>query len=139
MAEPEIKVEGLGKFRSDLAAMGKEYRRGLDRELKAAAQPIVTKAKARYRREHPGRRGGKGSQRGIRASAGGGKVRAILGGRRYPYLLGQEFGSNKYPQFPAWTGKKGRFFWPEIREGTSDLVKDIEKVIDDATNRHFKD
>ena len=133
-----IKIEGLAKFRRDLRAMGSEYRKGLDRNLKATVQPIVQKAKAQYRIEHPRRRGGRGSQRGIRGTATGGKVRVILGGTRYPYLLGQEFGSNKYPQFPAWTNQKGTFFWPEIRKGTGKLIEDIEKVLDDANKKHFE-
>ena len=138
MADPLIEVKGLRKFRSDLRAMGTEYRKELDRELKKSVKPIADDAKARYRRAHPKRRGGRGSQRGIRAVAGAGKVRVILGSTRYPYLLGQEFGSFRYRQFPA-RKKGGYYFWPAIRSGTNDLFKAIEKVVDKASNQHFED
>ena len=72
MAEPfSVRVVGLNRLRRGLRAMSPELRRGLDRELKAVASPIAADAKRRYRKLHPRRRGGKGSQRGIRATAGG--------------------------------------------------------------------
>ena len=110
MAEPfSVRVVGLNRLRRGLRAMSPELRRGLDRELKAVASPIAADAKRRYRKLHPRSRGGKGSQRGIRATAGGGKVRVIIGSARYPYLLGQEWGSHgRYPQFPRVT-KEGSF------------------------------
>ena len=95
MAEPfSVRVVGLNRLRRGLRAMSPELRRGLDRELKAVASPIAADAKRRYRKLHPRRRGGKGSQRGIRAQR-----RRRQGPRnywfaRYPYLLGQEWGSH---------------------------------------------
>jgi len=131
-------VRGLGKLRSDLRKMGTEYRSALDKNLKAAAAPIVADAKRRYRQEHPRQRGGKGSQRGIRAAAGGGRVRVVLGGSRYPYLLGQEWGSSRYPQFPKHS-RQGHFFWPAIRTGADRVTGDIQKALDDANAKHFED
>lgn len=130
-------VRGLRKLRSDLKEMGSEYRSALDKNLKKAAQPIVQDAKKRYRQEHPRRRGGRGSQRGIRAAAGGGRVRVVLGGGRYPYLLGQEWGSGKYPQFPA-RSKEGHFFWPAIRAGADRVTGDVQKALDSANAKHFE-
>ena len=139
MAQPyAVEVRGLQSLRRDLRAMGPEFRRGLDNQLKASARPIVDAAKRAYRREHPRRRGGRGSQRGIRASAGGGKVRVILGAERYPYLLGQEWGSNRYPQFPP-VKKTGYFFWQSVRDGTDNLVREVERVVDNSVQRHFSD
>ena len=138
MAQPyAVEIRGLQSLRRGLRAMSPELRRGLDKELKAAAAPIVAEAKRRYRAEHPRRRGGRGSQRGIRASAGGGKVRVILGAERYPYLLGQEWGSNRYPQFPR-VAKKGYFFWRAVRDGTEDLVDKVEDIVDRSTRTHFE-
>ena len=138
MAQPyAVEIRGLQSLRRGLRAMAPELRRGLDKELKAAAAPIVAEAKRRYRVEHPRRRGGRGSQRGIRASAGGGKVRVILGSTRYPYLTGQEHGSGRYPQFPRPT-KKGYFFWPAVRDGTKDLVDKVEDIVDRSTRTHFE-
>ena len=42
-----VDIQGLGQFRKDLRAMGPEFRKGLDKELKdAAAKPIADEAKA---------------------------------------------------------------------------------------------
>jgi len=131
-------VRGLNALRSDLRKLGTEYRSALDKNLKAAATPIATDAKRRYRQEHPRRRGGRGSQRGIRAAAGGGRVRVVLGGAKYPYLLGQEWGSSRFPQFPKPT-REGHFFWPAIRAGAQRVTGDVQKALDSANAKHFED
>ena len=131
-----VKVIGLQKLRRGLRAMSPELRKGLDQELKKAATPIANEAKRNYRRQHPRRRGGRGSQRGIRAQAGGGKVRVVLGSSRYPYLVGQEWGSHQYPQFPP-VKRDGHFFWPAIQAGADDLADEVERIVDQSTRRHF--
>lgn len=136
MATPHVEVRGLSQFRRDLRKLGREYRAGLDRELKRAAQPIANAAKKTYRTIHPRRRGGKGSQRGIRATAGGGRVRVVLGGSRYPYLLGQEWGGSQ-PQFPE-VKRGGYFFWPAIVDGVDDLTENVERAIDKANALDFE-
>ena len=138
MAEPfSVRVVGLNRLRQGLRAMSPELRRGLDRELKRAANPIVADAKREYRRLHPRRRGGRGSQRGIRAQTGGGKVRVLLGSSRYPYLQGQEFGSSRYPQFPR-PNRDGYFFWPAIRKGSDELIAEVGRVVDRSAATHFE-
>ena len=139
-----VDIQGLGKLRKDLKAMGPEFRKGLDDELKAAVKPIADEAKASYRRIHPKRSGGKGSQRGIRHSASSGRVRVILGGTRYPYLLGQEWGSDRFKFFPPATQRKppkerGYFFWPAVVAGREELSKRIEAVVDKSISDNFSD
>ena len=139
-----VDIQGLGQFRRDLRAMGPEFRKGLDNELRKTVKPIADEAKKRYRRIYSKRRGGKGTQRGIRHSAGGGRVRVIIGSARYPYLLGQEWGSDRFPQFPPATQRKppherGYFFWPSVVAGREDLTKRIEAVVDNAVAGHFSD
>ena len=136
MPTPVVEVRGLAQFRRDLRKLGREYRAGLDRELKRAATPIAKQAKRTYRRIHPRRRGGRGSQRGIRAAAGGGRVRVILGGSKYPYLLGQEWGGRQ-PQFPPAT-REGYFFWPAIRDGADELTERTQAAIDKANALNFE-
>ena len=46
---------------------------------------------------------------------------------------GLEFGSNKYPQFPSWSGRYGRgskgyFIYPTLRENQSELVRQWEEA-----------
>ena len=137
MPQPVVEVRGLAQFRRDLRSLDRKYRAGLDRELKRAAQPIARAARAAYRRIHPRRAGGKGSQRGIRAAGGAAGVRVVLGGSRYPYLLGQEWGGRQ-PQFPA-PARGGYFFWPAIRDGADDVAESVQVVIDRANALDFGD
>ena len=144
-----IEVHGLAQLRRDLRRMGVQYRKALDKELRAAARPIVVAAKRSYREEHPPHRGrgsrrSKGSQRGIRASSGGGNVRVTLDGTRYPWLQGQEWGSGSYPQFPAATQnrpplKRGYFFWPAVVEGREDVSDRVRDAVDRINRSTFKD
>ena len=142
----EMRVEGLAKFRRELGRLDKAYRKAFDAELKAIAQPIAREAQSSYRREHQRGRSGrpaKGSQRGIRAASGGGRARVIIGNNRFPYLLGQEWGTvGKYPQFPPTTknrpaDKRGYFFWPAVIAGRASVRKGLEKAIDRANRRAF--
>ena len=137
-----FEVKGLRQFRKDLGRLDKAYRKALDKELKAIAQPIAADAKRRYRVLHPRRRGGKGSQRAIRASAGGGRVRVLLGSEKTPYLLGQEWGSHRYPQFPPSTqgkppNERGYFFWPAVVAGREQVSTKVRKAIDKANRLYF--
>ena len=144
----ELNVQGLSKFRRELAKLDKDYRKAFDAELKAVVEPIKRDAQARYRVEHPRRRvkgrRSKGSTRGIVAASGGGRARVIIGGNRFPYLLGQEWGTDgKYPQFPPTTknlppDKRGYFFWPAVVAGRQRVFKGLTKAIDNANKRVFK-
>lgn len=140
MAQPVVEVKGLREFRRDLRALGDDYRKGLDRELKEAAKPIVEDARERYRIRHPRRGRSKGSQRGIRPGVSARGARVLLGSTRYPYLLGQEFGGHRFPQFPPRAPKPpgGYFFYAAISEGTQDLMEAIGNLVDKANRRHFE-
>lgn len=138
-----VDIEGLREFRRDLKAMGKAYEKGLNDELKNVAAPIAREAKRRYRMLHAVSRRKRGSQRGIRASASGGRAKVVIGSVRYPYLLGQEWGSRKWPQFPPATQSKppdqrGYFFWPSVVAGRKKLMEDVEKLVDKANEKYFE-
>ena len=132
--EVTIEVEGLDQFRRDLRAMGREYRNAWDSEVRKIGRPIAADAKRRYRKEHPRRRGGRGSQRGIRSTARQGAAVLSIGSARYPYLLGQEFGSGHYPQFPSYD-KEGRFFFPAIIEGAAEVPERFQSAMDNINAR----
>lgn len=137
----------IKRLRRDLRKLGKEHRQAIDRELKAAAKPIADDAKKRYRVIYPPRRGrgrrSKGSQRGIRSGQLRGQPAVFLGGSRYPYLAGQEWGSNNYPQFPprrpskSGRGSAGNFWWPAIEDGGDAARKKIIRAIDRANLKVF--
>ena len=143
--QPLIEVAGLADLRKDMRHLGKEYQKILDKELKAAVRPIVADAKKRYRKLHPRRRSGKGSQRGLRGGSRKGQPTVNIGTAKYPYLQGQEWGSNQYAQFPRWIpaegggpGAQGRFWWPAVQEGVADAREGILSSVDSANRRVFR-
>ena len=133
---PIIKVTGIPELRRALRQVSRESRKALDTELRKAARPIAKSAKDRYREIHPRRRGGRGSQRGIRATLARGRPAVVLGSARYSYLQGQEWGSGRYPQFPD-RKSDGHFFWPAVVAGADQAYQDIVAAIDKATRRAF--
>ena len=129
-------------MRKELRKLGREYRKEFDAAMRKVGRPIANQAKLNYRKLHPRRRGGKGSQRGIRSTFSGGAATVLLGSDKYHYLLGQEWGSNRYPQFPpslptGWGGSQGNFFWPAIEEGRDQLYEDLLAAVDKANRRAF--
>lgn len=148
-----VTITGIDEMRKDMGRLGKEYRRSLDKELRGVAQPITRDAKARYKRRHGRatsralgrrrRRGrSKGSVRGVRATIRRGRPAIVLNGDRYPWLPGQEWGSNRYPQFPRKTQhlaphKRGYFYWPAIMKGSLAATRAVYKAIDRANATIF--
>ena len=131
-----IRTTGLVEMRKAMRNLGREYRRAFDRELRRIGRPIADDAKRRYRARYPRRRGGRGSQRGIRSSARRGSSTVSLGSARYPYLLGQEWGSNRYPQFPE-RRTDGHFFWPAIEQGGDEVYDRLLTLVDQANRLAF--
>ena len=137
-----VTIPGLRAFRRDLARLDKDLRREMDRDLRGAAQPIAADAKIRYRRLHQRRGRSKGSQRGIRASGGTRGAVVHLGAARFPYLQGQEFGSDRLARFTPRSGDSGRaghFFYPAIRGGADRVLKDLEDRLGRLSRRAFPD
>lgn len=141
--QPLIEVKGLADLRRELRSLEKAYQKALDKEMRNAARPIVADAKRRYRAIHPRSRGGKGSQRGLRAGSRRGQPTVNIGTVKIPYLQGQEWGSKTYPQFPTWRkspsgkGAVGRFFWPAVQDGMEEASKHVASAVDRAHRRSF--
>ena len=152
---PIVTIE-VGKIDVDIKAtrnalrqLGREYRSAFDKELKAAVAPIVADAKRRYRVLHPRRkrkgRRARGSQRAIRAGSVRSQPAVFLNGDKYPWMPGQEWGSNRYPFFPArrpaasGRGSEGYFWWPAIEDGRDAAQKKIISAVDAANAKAFPD
>lgn len=140
---PVMHVEGLYEIRKALASLDREYRKAFDAALRGAAQPIAEDAKKRYRALHPRSGPTKGSQRGIRGTVVKAQPTVYLGSPKYPYILGQEWGSKQHRQFPPWIpspygqGAVGRFFWPAVLDGGERLYDTILEAVDQANDLHF--
>src|SRR5690606_36949505 len=117
-----VDVTDFKRFSQDLRTLeGDAFKRGLQPVLKRLASKMVPRIQARYDRRYPAITGG--SRGSIRASGGMQSAAILAGNARQPHVAGQEFGSDRYPQFRPYTGRGpgghgswGRFVYPTIRE-----------------------
>ena len=132
---PVITITGLAKFRKQVKSLGGDFAKVLNREMKAIARPVEADARKRYGVLHPG--SGR-SVRGIRATTRRGGSAIALGGPKYPYLQGQEWGTHgRFPQFPTPWGRSGRYFWPAIVAGASEAASKVFSELDLLSRRVF--
>lgn len=132
-----IYIAGLRELRNELKRIEPGLQREMQRENKAFAARMVPKVQAAYSavypkansKSRPNRRR-KNTVNAIRAVATQTSSGIRIGGARYRYMLGQEFGSNKYPQFRPWTGpgpsgrgSEGRFLYPAIRAEMPNVLR----------------
>lgn len=149
-----VYIAGLRELRNELKRIEPGLQREMQRENKSFAARMVPQVQSAYNAIYPkptskkkraggGRRKGTVSQ--IRAVATQTSSGIRIGGARYRYMLGQEFGSNKYPQFAPWTGpgpsgrgSRGRFLYPTVRGELPSVVKRYQtEVIDKVVARAF--
>lgn len=133
-----VRVEGLREFQAELRKLDQK----LPRELRVAGN----EAAAIVVRDAQGRAQGRGgvaakTAPSIKATSEQRGARVSLGGTRFPFAMGAEFGGRGRPttqQFAPWTGSDsgaGYFFYPAIRE-TRDQVTDAYA---DALDRLMRD
>lgn len=139
MDERVVNVAGLKDLSRELKAIDASWAKELAQAAKKAAQIIVTEARSRA-----------SSAGGVLAKAAdsiapggtqrGGYVR--LGGPRWPYALGAEFGAKQYPQFKPWRGADengGYALYPAIRDKTDEVTDAYGEMVGDLTRRAFPD
>ena len=140
-----VEIEGLADFQKDLGRADKVAKRRFNKVMRSAGDPIIDEARRLYYSGghglHPvgwGRRTGR-SLRGIRTTTHFGGFALELGGSRFPYLLGQEWGSKEYPQFGpprggnfTARGNAGTFFWPAWEGGREQVEARVLAVLDEA-------
>lgn len=147
-----IYVAGLKELRNELKRMEPGLQREIQRENKAFASRVVPRVQAAYSTQYPkpttkrkrtARRKGTVSQ--IRAVATQTSSGIRIGGARYPWMVGQEFGSNRLKQFAPWTGpgpggrgSRGRYLYPTVRAEMPNVLKRYQmEVIDKVAARAF--
>lgn len=132
-----IKVEGLAELQRELRRIGPESARELRLANKAAAEIVA--GEARSRALVVGGVAAK-SAPSIRPLGQGRAAAVKLGGARYPFALGAEFGSIQYRQFAPWTGSNsgsGYFLYPAIRAKQDDVVDVYDDMLRALTKRAF--
>lgn len=139
-----VEVRGLRETRRALRQAGGDMPKMLRGEMNTAAQHIVSDARSRYARIFNSN--GRTVNR-IRVLSTTSTGRVAFGGKKYPWAHGQEFGSQKYPQFSPWSGPSpgggrgsaGKFLYPAaragIREYRHNLIKGTERVLRAASFR----
>lgn len=133
-------VEGLRDLARDLKRVEPALAKKLQRANKAAAEHIASAARGRYVAKHPSR-SGKGAA-SIRGLASQSRAQVAFGSARAPYVVGQEFGSNRFRQFSPWSGKgpggrgsEGNFVYPAIRAEAEKLPEIYADLLDEALRK----
>ena len=137
-ARDPIRIEGLADLARELRQAGQDLPKRLRQANKEAVGPIVPLARRLYDRRYTS--GSGKSRRSIRALASQRRAQVAIGRRSLPHLMGQEFGSNKYPQFPRHRtakGQAGYFLSPAIREKEGEIRDRYLDVIDDLARGAF--
>lgn len=135
MADVTVEVSGLAEFVRELRRV--DFGKDLGRANQAVSEPIAADARSRAMS-----RGGSAAKtaRSIKATRKAAKATIAVGGPRFPFAWGAEFGAKKYRQFPRWRGNQwnpdaggvGYFLHPAIRDGKEAFERryldEIEKV-----------
>ena len=156
-----VAIEGLAEFRKALRAVSADLPKRLQAELKQAAESAAERARRRYAQNFGA---GSGRRKTVTVSASGKRstrtrkgtaatIRAVasqtgsgvaFGGARFPWVAGQEFGSNRYRQFFPYTGKGpsgkgswGRVIFPAVREEAPAVEKDLHRRFDALAKRAY--
>ena len=144
MTEFRFEIEGLDDFRRDLRRLSKDAPKAMTRAGKRAAQLVAPRVQAAYARRYR-QRSGRGA-RSIRAVATQRGAGVRIGGARAPYVVGQEFGSNKYRQFAPWSGPSasgrgsaGKFLYPTIRGLDDEILAFYAKELDVELVKVFRE
>lgn len=140
-----IDVTDLKRFDRELRALGMaDFDAGLRPVLFAFAATEATRVRARYREYYPTDSGA--GVASILPFATGNRAGISIGGARAPYMIGQEFGSNRYRQFFPWTGPApagvgsfGRFLYPQLREDRDELIQGLADRLFDIVAVAFPD
>ena len=137
-----VNVQGLREFRTAIRRVGPDMPKALQQENKAVAGEVAGQARAAYVSVYTSRSGrGAGSIRGLATQT---RAQVAIGGARTPYMLGLEFGSNRFPQFRPWSGpaprgrgSRGKFLYPALRAALPGLVQRYAQAIDKVAARAF--
>lgn len=134
-----VRVEGLADFQRELRKLNADLPKEL-RKANIEAAEVVAKD-ARQRAEGRGGVAAK-SAPSIKAQGEQRRSKITIGGPKFPFALGAEFGAVEYPQFDPWTGSgsdAGYFFYPAIRDTREEFMDVYEDALDRLARRAFPD
>lgn len=128
-ADPTFK-----EFRRQLREVNNDLGKELQKANKRIATEVGKRARSKYERRYPGGRG-RGA-RSIRGLATQTRAQVALGGKKTPYVVGQNFGSKRFPQFPP--KRDPDHFLYETVGSMNDEIEDMyTDAVDDLTRQAF--
>lgn len=144
-----VTVRGLRDLQKALRELDKTYPRELRVVNKDAAEIVASGARSKA--QSLGGVHAK-SAPSIKAAAQQRQAGVSIGGPRWPYAIGAEFGGGKYgkgnptpgggytTQFPPWRGRgtgAGYFLFPTIRRDIPRIEEHYERALDALARKHF--
>lgn len=139
MADEAVRIEGLRDFVKELRQVDTAFPKEMRLAGKDVADPIAAKTRASFA-------GGPGSARKAAPSVKAGATQTgayiKIGGGGYPTTMGNEFGSVRYKQFPAWSGSgpgAGYHLYPTIRASRPEIEKQYLEAIERVARKAFPD
>ena len=137
MAEQPIRLTGLKELNQELRKLDATFPKAVRQVNWRVAENVAQKARSSA--ESQGGVIAKAAP-SIKAMAQQARAQVKIGGERYPYALGGEFGSVQYPQFKAWRGSggdAGYALYPALRSERSEIERTYLGMIDEVTRAAF--
>lgn len=135
----EVRVEGLRELTKALRQVDKDLPKEVQRANKAIAESVADKTRASF-----AGRGGVAPKvaASVKALASQRDAKVRIGGNRWPYAMGAEYGSLAFKQFDPWRGSHegaGYSLWPTIRSQRTEIEDEFLRSIDAIARRAFPD
>jgi len=137
MAVEKIRVDGLKDLRRELRAVDVAFPKELRLRTKKIADGVAAGTAASF-----ASRGGVAPKvaASVKALAQQTGAQIKIGGPRFPYALGAEFGSVQYKQFPPWKGSgpgAGYSLYETIRDRRQQIIDEYADMLTDLTAKAF--
>lgn len=131
-----VRVHGLNELNRTLRSMGPEFQKELKQANKSVAEFVAADARSAALSV-----GGVAAKTAPSVRASGTNTRAgvSIGGSKYPFAGGAEFGSVRYKQFAPWRGNSseaGYFLYPSIRQDSDRILTEYTAALDDLLRRN---
>lgn len=138
MAGPGVKLEGIKEFAADLQALAAALPDAMAEGQRQIAEEVISGAKGIAGGAYLSSR----AASTLRPSVSAKSAAVIIGDASVPWALGNEFGSNRYPQFRPWLGSgpsAGYALYPAIRAEAESgrLVERYAQMVDRVARRAF--
>lgn len=137
----QVDLEGMREFRKHLRNVDKSLTKEIGRMHKRLADEVVMPGvrdragQSRSALSGGSTRLGSAGAKDIKPR-GTQKAASIIAGKKTPYLMGHEWGSKNYGQFPS-ASKEGYIIRPAIAEKREEIIEKYGEALDAAVKPAF--